>query len=290
LLQRSHSNKPMVYLNGNFLEKDKAFVSVMDRGFLFGDSVYEVFPVYEGEIFCMQPHLDRLKDSLETINIPNPHSTKKWSELLHELIAYHPQYKNQSIYLQVTRGCDSDRKHTYGKLEPTVYMQSTPFTQAKKSDYLAGTSAITRDDIRWGLCNTKATSLLANIMYAQEAKQNNVEEVILCRNNVVTECSSSNIFIVKNGCVYTHPKGPHILPGITRKVVLECANYCSVNTEEVAVSKEDLFDADEVWISSSTREVIPITKIDDILINQGQVGEIWSLVYDRFQAEKSLNV
>jgi len=279
----------MVYLNGDFLEKDKAFVSVMDRGFLFGDSVYEVLPVYEGNIFCFKPHLHRLSESLEAIKIPNPYTNEKWRMTLQQLINYHPQHTNQSIYLQVTRGCDTDRKHTYGKLKPTVYMQSSPFEAVRKEDFLSGLSAITRDDIRWSQCNTKVTSLLANIMYAQEAKQNNVEDVILCRNNIVTECSSANLFIVKNGCVYTHPKGPHILPGITREVVLECADYYNINTEEVTISKEDLLDADEVWISSSTREVLPITKIDDVLINQGKVGGIWPLVFDRYQVEKSLN-
>ncbi|MGE4594241.1 MAG: aminotransferase class IV [Gammaproteobacteria bacterium] len=280
----------MVYLNGKFIEKDKAYVSVMDRGFLFGDSVYEVLPVYKGNIFCIKPHLERLSESLNTIKIPNPHTFEQWRVILQQLIDHHPQHDNQSIYLQVTRGCDTDRKHTYGTLKPTIYMQSSPFEVVRKEDFLTGVSAITRDDIRWSQCNTKVTSLLANIMYAQEAKQNNVEDVILCRDNIVTECSSSNIFIVKNGCVYTHPKGPHILPGITREVVLECANYCGINIKEVLTSKEDLFNADEVWVSSSTREVLPITKIDDVLINQGQAGELWSLVYDRFQVEKSLNI
>ena len=279
----------MGYLNGKFLEKDKALVSVMDRGFLFGDSVYEVLPVYKGSVFCIKPHLDRLSESLQAIKIPNPYSNEQWHTILQQLIDYHPQHANQSIYLQVTRGCDTDRKHTYGKLKPTVYIQSSPFEIIRKEDFLTGISAITRDDIRWSQCNTKVTSLLANIMYAQEAKQNNVEDVILCRNDVVTECSSANLFIVKDGCVYTHPKGPHILPGITREVVLECADYCGINTEEALMSKEDLFDADEVWISSSTREVLPITKIDDVLINQGQVGEMWPLIFDRYQVEKSLN-
>jgi len=279
----------MVYLNGKFIKKDQAFVSVMDRGFLFGDSVYEVLPVYNGNFFCIKPHLNRLAESLKATNISNPYSFEQWSEILHELIAHHPNRQYQSIYLQVTRGCDVDRKHTYGELSPTVYMQSTPFQNSNKDQYMLGGSAITRNDIRWSQCNTKATSLLANIMYAQEAKQNNVDEVILCRENVVTECSSSNLFIIKDGCVYTHPKGSHILPGITREVVLECADYCGINTEEVAISKDDLLNADEVWISSSTREVLPITRIDNTFINQGKVGDIWPLVYDRFQVEKTRN-
>ncbi len=277
----------MVYLNGKFIEKNKAFVSVMDRGFLFGDSVYEVFPAYNGKIFCINLHLERLNESLKAINIPNPHTFDQWHSVLQQLIDHHPQVDNQSIYLQITRGCDTDRKHTYGKLKPTVYMQSSPFEAIQKDDFIEGVSAITRDDIRWSQCNTKVTSLLANIMYAQEAKDNGVEEVILCRDNIVTECSSSNLFIVKNGCISTHPKGPHILPGITRAVVLECADYCGVTTKEVSISKEDLFDADEVWISSSTREVLPVTQIDNSPINNGQVGEIWSMIFDQYQTKKA---
>jgi D-alanine transaminase len=190
----------------------------------------------------------------------------------------------------VSRGCDDDRKHTHGKLKPTVYMQSTPFQSPTKGDLLKGSAAITRDDIRWSQCNTKATSLLANIMYAQEAKKHDVEEVILIRDGIVTECSSSNLFLVTNNCIFTHPKGPYILPGITREVVIDCAKYCDIEVKEVTFNKDSLMDADEVWISSSTREIVPITCIDDKPINNGKVGEIWSLIYDRYQAIKSINV
>ena len=261
----------------------------MDRGFLFGDGVYEVFPVYNGLILGLESHLKRLQEGLDTINIVNPYDKKGWISIINELISYHQESNKQAIYLQISRGCDDDRKHTHGKLKPTVYMQSSPFKSPTKDDLLKGSDAITRDDIRWSQCDTKATSLLANIMFAQEAKNHGVEEVILIRNGIVTECSSSNLFLVKNNCIYTHPKGPYILPGITREMIIDCAKYYDIEIKEITFNKDFLMDADEVWISSSTREVVPITRIDNSPINNGKVGETWSLIYDRYQAIKSIN-
>jgi len=278
----------LVYLNGKFILKNEAFISVMDRGFLFGDGVYEVFPVYNGLILGLESHLKRLQDGLDAINIVNPYDIKKWTLIINELISYHPENSKQAVYLQVSRGCDDDRRHTHGKLKPTVYMQSSPFESRSRSDLLKGSAAIIRDDIRWSQCDTKATSLLANIMFAQEAKNHGVEEVILVRDGIVTECSSSNLFLVKNNCIYTHPVGPYILPGITREIIIDCAKYCDFEVKEIAFNKEFLMDADEVWISSSTREVVPITCIDDCLINYGKVGETWSSIYERYQAIKNI--
>jgi len=283
-------DKVLVYLNGKFILKSEAFISVMDRGFLFGDGVYEVFPVYNGLILGLESHLKRLQDGLDSINIINPHNKKEWTAIINELISYHQENSKQAIYLQVSRGCDDDRKHTHGKLNPTVYMQSSPFKSPTKEDLLKGSAAITRDDIRWSRCDTKATSLLANIMFAQEAKNHGVEEVILVRDGIVTECSSSNLFLVKNNCIYTHPIGPYILPGITREIVIECAKNCNIKVNEIKFNKESLMDADEVWISSSTREVVPITRIDDSPINNGKVGEIWSSIYDQYQEIKNIKV
>jgi len=279
----------LVYLNGKFILKSEAFISVMDRGFLFGDGVYEVFPVYNGLILGLESHLKRLQKGLDAINIVNPYDKKGWISIINKLISYHRENSKQAIYLQISRGCDDDRKHTHGKLEPTVYMQSSPFKGQTKDDLLIGSDAITRDDTRWSQCDTKATSLLANIMFAQEAKNHGVEEVILIRDGIVTECSSSNLFLVKDNSVYTHPKGPYILPGITREIAIDCAKYCDIEVKEVTFDKDSLMDADEVWISSSTREIVPINRIDNSLINNGKVGEIWSLIYDRYQAIKSIN-
>ena len=248
------------------------------------------FPVYNGLILGFESHLKRLQEGLDSINIVNPYDKKKWTSIINELILYHQESIEQAIYLQVSRGCDDDRKHTHGKLKPTVYMQSSPFKSPTKSDLLKGSAAITRDDIRWSQCDTKTTSLLANIMFAQEAKNYGVEEVILIRDGIVTECSSSNLFLVKNNCIYTHPKGPYILPGITREIIIDCAKYCDIEVKEVAFNKDFLMEADEVWISSSTREVIPITSIDDKPINNSKVGETWPVIYDHYQVIKSIDV
>ena len=277
----------MVYLNGNFIEKDKAFVSVMDRGFLFGDGVYEVFPAYNRKIIGLDSHLNRLQDGLDAISIQNPHTKNEWKDLINKIISFDSNNRNQAIYLQISRGSDENRKHTYGELKPTVYIQSSAINPREKSTLLNGLSAITREDIRWLKSNTKATSLLANTLYAQEAKNNDAEETILYRDGIVTEASSSNVFIVKSNCIYTHPKGPNILPGITREKVIECAKINNINVEESSFTKEQLMDADEVWISSSTREIIPITIIDGIQISDGFAGPIWSEVYDQYQSLKS---
>ena len=277
----------MVYLNGNFIEKDKAFVSVMDRGFLFGDGVYEVFPAYNRKIIGLDSHLNRLQDGLDAISIKNPHTKNEWKDLINKIISFDSNNRNQAIYLQISRGSDENRKHTYGELKPTVYIQSSAINPREKSTLLNGLSAITREDIRWLKSNTKATSLLANTLYAQEAKNNDAEETILYRDGIVTEASSSNVFIVKSNCIYTHPKGPNILPGITREKVIECAKINNFNVEESSFTKEQLMNADEVWISSSTREIIPITIIDGIQISDGFAGPIWSEVYDQYQSLKS---
>ena len=277
----------MVYLNGNFIEKDKAFVSVMDRGFLFGDGVYEVFPAYNRKIIGLDSHLNRLQDGLDAISIKNPHTKNEWKDLINKIISFDSNNRNQAIYLQISRGSDENRKHTYGELKPTVYIQSSAINLREKNTLLNGLSAITREDIRWLKSDTKATSLLANTLYAQEAKNNDAEETILYRDGIVTEASSSNVFIVKSNCIYTHPKGPNILPGITREKVIECAKINNINVEESSFTKEQLMDADEVWISSSTRELIPITIIDGIQISDGFAGPIWSEVYDQYQSLKS---
>ena len=259
----------------------------MDRGFLFGDGVYEVFPAYNRKIIGLDSHLNRLQDGLDAISIKNPHTKNEWKDLINKIISFDSNNQNQAVYLQISRGSDQNRKHTYGELKPTVYIQSSAINPREKSTLLNGLSAITREDIRWLKSNTKATSLLANTLYAQEAKNNDAEETILYRDGIVTEASSSNVFIVKSNCIYTHPKGPNILPGITREKVIECAKINNFNVEESSFTKEQLMDADEVWISSSTRELIPITIIDGIQISDGFAGPIWSEVYDQYQSLKS---
>jgi D-alanine transaminase len=277
----------LVYLNGNFIEKDKAYISIMDRGFLFGDGVYEVFPVYDNTVIGLEPHLNRLQDGLDAINIENPHSKDEWINLINKVVTLNNKNSSQAIYLQISRGCDENRKHTYGKLKPTIYIQSSGIEPKDKRDLKKGKSAISREDIRWLKSNTKATSLLANTLYAQEAKESDSEEAILYRDGIVTEASSSNVFIVKDSILYTHPKGPNILPGVTRDIAIHCAENLGIKVKEEKFTKEQLMQADEVWISSSTREILPITSIDGVSISNGYAGPVWSLVYDQYQKLKS---
>jgi D-alanine transaminase len=259
----------------------------MDRGFLFGDGVYEVFPIYNNNVFGLDSHLNRLQAGLDAINIKNPHSNIEWLGLIKKIISFNKDI-NQAVYLQVSRGCDDDRKHTHNILTPTVYIQSTGIQPRTKDSLLSGKSVISREDIRWLQCNTKATSLLANIMYSQEAKELGSEEAILYRDNVVTEGSSSNVFIVKKDCIFTHPKGQHILPGITREVVIKIAKLLNLKIKENAFDMTFLMNADEVWITSSTREILPITTVDNKIINNGLAGPIWSVIYDQYQSLKTL--
>ena len=277
----------MVYLNGEFIAKEKASISVMDRGFLFGDGVYEVIPVYQGRLFRLSEHLNRLQKSLDSIQISNPYSNTQWQDILLKLISSNSPQADQSIYLQITRGADTNRKHSFDKLIPTVFVEANPLTPKLKSDLENGYSAIIQADFRWERCDIKTTSLLANVMYSQQAKQAQVEEVILHRDNLITEGATSNAFVVKNNTLFTHPTNFHILPGITRDLVLESATHCQLNIEESAITINELFSADELWISSSTREVMPIAQVDGQLINNGKIGKYWSQVYDHYQRLKN---
>lgn len=276
----------MVFLNGEFIKKNQAHISVMDRGFLFGDGVYEVIPVYNNNIFRLNAHLLRLQTSLDSVKIKNPYNPKEWGNILSKLLGFYND-QEQSIYLQISRGVSSKRKHSFSDLTPTVYIESNPLLTKTKQALKAGFSAITQPDIRWHRCDIKSTSLLPNIMYSQHAKERNVEEVILYRDNQVTEGATSNVFMIKNGTLFTHPTGVHILSGITRDLVLESARACHIPIKEVSFSMDELNAADELWISSSTREVMPITQVDDKSINHGNIGNTWGCVYDYYQSLKN---
>jgi D-alanine transaminase len=276
----------MVFLNGEFIPKNQASISVMDRGFLFGDGVYEVIPVYAGKVFRLNEHLARLQNSLDSIQISNPYSTEKWQSILTQLLEQEPE-SDQSIYLQITRGADTARKHRFSELTPTVFIELNPLVPKTKSELETGYHAIIQPDFRWERCDIKATSLLANIMYAQQAKQHQVEEVILHRDQSITEGATSNVFVIRNNTLFTHPTGKHILSGITRDLVIESACHCALNIQESIITIDEVFNADEVWISSSTREVMPITMIDSKQINNGKIGRHWSNVYDHYQALKN---
>ncbi|PKM45576.1 MAG: D-amino acid aminotransferase [Gammaproteobacteria bacterium HGW-Gammaproteobacteria-1] len=278
-------SRDIVYLNGSFLPVHEATVSVMDRGFLFGDGVYEVIPVYGGRAFRLEHHLQRLDLSLQGVRIANPLDHVQWSDILIALIR-HNGGGDQSIYLQVTRGVAPTRDHAFpADVQPTVFAMSTPLTEPAAA-VRAGVAAVTIDDIRWKHCNIKAITLLPNVLMRQQALDAGAAEAILLRDGLATEGAASNLFIVSGGTVLTPPKSNLLLPGITRDLVVELCQAHGIPCCEADISADELRSADEVWISSSTREVVPITRLDDAPVGDGKPGPLWQQVSALYSAYK----
>lgn len=280
----------MVYLNGEFMPIELAKVSVLDRGFIFGDSVYEVIPVYSRRPFRLEAHLARLQSSLDAIRIGNPHANPKWSELVGRIIAGNP-WDDQNVYLQITRGA-ARRDHAFPKgLKPTVFIMASELIPPTPELTKNGAAAIVLPDFRWLRCDIKSTSLLGNCMLRTQAAEEGCAEAILVRDGMLTEASASNVFIVSNGTVLTPPKSHLILPGITYDVVLEILNANAIAHEVRPVAESELRSADEVWVTSSSREVLPITTLDGRPVgrgdNAGKPGPVGKRVYDLYQQFKA---
>ncbi len=275
----------IVYLNGSFLPVHEARVSVMDRGFLFGDGVYEVIPVYGGRAFRLEHHLQRLGLSLQGIRIGNPLDQAQWSDILTALIRQNGG-GDQSLYLQVTRGVAPRRDHAFpAGVQPTVFAMSTPLTEPD-AVLQSGISAVTVTDIRWQLCNIKAITLLPNVLMRQQAIDAGAAEAILLRDGNATEGSASNVFIVRDGVVLTPPKSNLLLPGITRDLAVELCHANHIPCREADISAAQLRSADEVWVTSSTREVVPVTQLDGQPIGNGRPGPLWQRVSALYSAYK----
>ncbi len=262
-----------VYLNGNFLHIKDAQISVMDRGFLFGDSIYEVIPAYNGRLFRLPHHLQRLNDGLRAIGMANPMSEEEWGLVLERLIRHNPE-QDQSIYLQVTRGPTEQRDHAVPEtVRPTVFAMATPIKNQQKTD--PGIAAITLDDVRWRLCNIKATTLLANVLLKQQAKEANAVEAILIREGEAMEGAASNLFIVSDGELITPPKSNFLLPGITRDLILELAAKNNLPHTERAIKEGELTTADEIWLTSSTKEIMPVIRLNDQPVADAKPGAVY---------------
>jgi len=271
-----------VYLNGQYLPLADAKVSVMDRGFLFGDGIYEVIPSYSGSLFHFQDHMERLENSLSSIRLANPHDRAQWLEILTPLL---DTSLDQYIYLQITRGIDSKRDHTFPEnVTPTVFAMCSNIVPLANLD--SGVKAISVDDSRWELCNVKATTLLANILLRQQAVEKGCAEAILVKDGYVTEGAASNIFAVIDGILITPPQGSEILPGITRNVILEIARENNIPYSEDIISLDALKTASEIWLTSSTREIVPVVQLDNETIANGKPGPIWRTMNQLFQAYK----
>ncbi len=261
----------LVYLNGAFVAPAAAQVSVFDRGFVFGDGVYEVIPVYGSKAFRLKHHLQRLEASLAAIGLGNPLAHAQWQAVFEELVRVNTG-DDQYIYMQVTRGV-ALRDHAFpADTAPTVFAYSQPLKPPDAMQLANGIAAITAPDNRWLRCDIKAIALLPNVLLRQQAQSRDAVEAILIRDGFLTEGAASNIFVVRGGRLLTPPRGPFILPGITRDLILELARAHGVDCAEAAVSEAELLSADEVWMTSSTKEIVAITRLNDRPVGKGKPG------------------
>jgi D-alanine transaminase len=275
------------YLNGQFLPLADARIPVLDRGFILGDGVYEVIPAYGRKLFRLEEHLARLAYSLRSIRLANPHDASTWASLLGTVVDRNP-WDDQSVYLQVTRGV-APRSHEFPKMPvaPTVFMMANPLKTPPAETRERGVAVVTREDFRWHRCDIKSVSLLANCLLRQEAEDAGVAETVLVRDGNVTEASASNVYVVKGGTIACPPKDNLILPGITYDLIVELARAGGLPVEVRPVTAAELFAADEVWLSSSTREVQPVTRIDDKPVGTGLPGPGFARMYRLFQDYKA---
>lgn len=281
----TNTEMPIVYLNGQFLPLEEASIPVLDRGFLFGDGVYEVIPVYGRHPFRLEEHLQRLENSLSEVRITNPHNRSQWHALLTELIEKN-ESEDQSLYLQVTRGIAPRDHHFPDRTPPTLFMMSNPLLGAPESKLKNGVSAITEIDSRWSRCNIKSINLLANVLHRQHALDQGATESILIREGEVTEGAASNLFALIDGTITTPPKGPQLLPGVTRDLVLELAQKHGLPAQEHSIPEAALSDATELWVTSSTKEIVPVTSLNQQPIGDGQPGPTTLALHHHLQAFK----
>jgi len=279
-----------VYLNGRFLPLAEANVSVLDRGFVFGDGVYELVPVYSGKPFRLDAHLRRLQDSLDGIRLANPLGSAEWRERILHLIALQ-DFADQSVYLQVTRGTPIEgqplRDHAFPQgVQPTVFMFAQPLVTATAGQKAAGVCAVSAVDNRWLRCNIKAISLLANLLLRQQAVDVACAETVMLRDGFLTEGAASNIFVVKDGVLRAPPPSSLMLTGITYDVVLELAAAHGIPHEVRPVTEAEVRSADELWMTSSTKEIMAIVKLDGVPVGAGVPGPMAMRMDVLYQAFK----
>jgi len=263
----------------------------MDRGFLFGDGVYEVIPAYGGKLFRLSHHLQRLQNSLDGIRLDNPLSDSAWQEILAEVLERNREQtgtgNDQSVYLQVTRGSAAKRDHGFpDRVTPTVFVSSNPMAEPDPVIATQGIAAITLDDIRWQYCDIKAITLLPNVLLRQQATEHNAAEALLVRNGLVIEGSASNVFVIRDGTILTPPKGKQMLPGITRDLILELAEQHALPYRETDIDENSLQQADEIWVTSSTREIVPVTRLNGSPVGDGMPGPIWKSMIELYRGYK----
>ncbi|MBC8007140.1 MAG: D-amino acid aminotransferase [Prolixibacteraceae bacterium] len=276
----------MIYLNGEFMPIEQARIPVLDRGFIFGDGVYEVIPVYSRHPFRLGEHLRRLQASLNSIRLVNPHDDQTWMRLIKRLVELNDA-EDQSLYMHITRG-QAKRDHAFPKIvTPTVFLMSNPLTTPPHHQVRDGVCAITAVDNRWLRCDIKAIALLPNVLLRQDAVEAACVEAVLVRDGFMTEGAASNIFLVRNGVVLAPPKNHLVLPGITYDVVLELAKTNGIPCQVREITETELRGAQEIWLTSSTKEVLAITQLDDAPVGTGKPGPMFVRMHALYQDYKN---
>ena len=280
----------IAYLDGAYLPIEEAKISPLDRGFLFGDGVYEVVPSYAGSMVGFAPHIARMQDGLAAVGMTLDWSESDWAELCNRLISENGT-GNLGLYLHVSRGADTRRFHAFPKnVNPTVFAFTFEIAPPPVADKALahGYHVATAKDLRWRRCHIKSTALLGNVLHFQQGYESNCDETILYNsNNELTEASACNAFIVKDGVVITPPLDSQLLPGITRHIVLDILRKDgAIKVEERVVTMDEVNNADEVWITSSSKEIAPVTQIDGVPVGDGQVGDVWLAAQTLYSANK----
>ena len=276
----------LAYVNGEFTALEEATVSIRDRGFQFGDSIYEVIKLYNGKLFKLEEHLQRLFKSAQQIRLDLEYSISDLKEIINQVLAKNKsssRRKEGGLYIQITRGSASRSHSCDDDLEPTIIMYLLPAKKIASQVRKKGITAITMPEKRWQHCNIKTTNLLPNILTSQQAKDNGADEgIFVTEVGIVTEGTSSNVFIVKDNQIYTHPDDGEILPGITRELVLELtANKFDVKEEKFDLNS--LYQADEVFITNTPKEVLGVIEVNEQKIAQGQVGTITKRIHQLYK-------
>ena len=279
-----------VFLNGQFIDKEAAMISPMDRGFLFGDGIYEVIPCYSAKAVGLDYHLARMNNGLKEIGINYSADVKEWSNYIKTLIT---QFDSHSVgvYIHISRGTDSKRFHAYPvNIAPTVfaYAFEIPPSQTLDRDKAKGFEVITVEDLRWQRCHIKSTSLLGNVMHFQQGQEAQKDEVIMYNaQGLITEAAACNVFVIKDGLIMTPKLGSDLLPGITRKILLGAlAKAGGFSVSEQNISLTELDTADEVWITSSSKEVGAVVKVNDRVLGDGKPGPIWQAAQTAYNQHK----
>ncbi|HTN93097.1 MAG TPA: D-amino acid aminotransferase [Gallionella sp.] len=281
-----------IYLNGQYMPIKEAKISVLDRGFIFGDGVYEVIPVYSRRAFRLAEHLRRLQHSLDGIRLKNPHSKAEWKKIIDDLVARNSG-DDQYLYLHITRGV-AKRDHAFPSppVKPTVFLMSNPLPVPPAAQLQSGVCAVTAEDNRWLRCDIKAIALLPNVLLRQVAVDAGCAETILIRAKsknegaFMTEGAASNIFVVKDGKLLAPPKDNLMLPGITYDVILEIAAANAIPHEVRRIPVQDVFSADELLLTSSTKEVLAITLLDGKPVGTGKPGAMFARLHGLYQEFK----